>query len=239
VSANNIQYNLQITSLFGATINLTYDDILALPKTTVSADLSCYGNSVTSGDWLGVKLADLLNQAGIDPAAASIDFKAQDGYAVSIPIDTAMRPDVIVAYDLNGSPLAETLRLVVPDANGNIWIAMITSISMSTGQLSQGVSGNNELKPFEQYQSSTNITTQPSQQQQPQIQPTPTASSNKTIVEPVAPPANVTQPQSEQKASGQQGLNFPVEAVYWVLFGIVVAVVAVSFVVYSRKKTKV
>lgn len=230
---------MKITSIAGSTVNLTYDDILALPKTTVSAELYCYGNLVTSGDWRGVKLSDLLNQAGIDPSVTSIDFKAQDGYSVSIPIDTAMGSDVIVAYDKDGSPLAETLRLVVPDANGNIWIAMITSISMSTGQLSQGVSGNNEQTPIEQYQSSTNITTPPSQQQQPQVQPTPTASSNKTIVEPVAPPVNVTQPQSEQKVSGQQGLSFPVEAVYWVVLGIAVAVVAIGFVVYSHKKTKV
>jgi len=229
---------LQITNLAGATINLTYDDILALPKTTVSADLSCYGNPVATGDWRGVKLSDLLDQAGIDPAATSINFKAQDGYAVSIPTDTAMRPDVIVAYDLNGSPLAETLRLVVPDANGNLWIAMITSISMSIAQLNQGVSGNSEQKPYEQTQSSSNITTQPSQQQQPQVQPTPTASSNLTAVEPVAPPTNVTQPQSNQIASGQQGFGFPVEGVYGVVFGIAVAVGAVSFVVYSRKKTK-
>jgi len=86
-------------------------------------------------------LPDLLNQAGIDPSVATVDFIAQDGYSVSIPINTAMRSDIIVAYDLDSAQLNEVLRLVVPEANGNIWIARITSINMSISSVDQVQSG--------------------------------------------------------------------------------------------------
>jgi DMSO/TMAO reductase YedYZ molybdopterin-dependent catalytic subunit len=43
-----------------------------------------------------------------------------------------MQPQLIVAYEKDGQPLVEGLRLIVPGANGAAWIAMITSITMST-----------------------------------------------------------------------------------------------------------
>ena len=85
----------------------------------------------------GIKLSDLLNQIGIDQSVATIDFTAQDGYLVSMPINTAMGSDIIVAYDLEGAQLKGALRLVVPEANGNIWIARITSIKMSLSSVDQ------------------------------------------------------------------------------------------------------
>ena len=131
---------------------MTYEDLLALPKTIVSADLSCYGLSISSGEWGGVKLSDLLDKAGIDPSVLTINFAAQDGYSVNIPISTAMRTDIIVAYDFNDAPLTEVLRLVVPYENGNIWIAGITSISMSNSPVNQVQSGSSGQSIINQYQ---------------------------------------------------------------------------------------
>ena len=235
-ASNNTQWNLPITNLSGTTITFTYDDLLALPKTIVSADLSCYGNFISNGAWGGVKLLDLLNQAGIDTSVATVDFFAQDGYSVSIPINTAMRTDVIVAYDLDGALLTEVLRLVVPDANGNIWIAKITSINTSMSSVDQVQSGTSGQTIINQYQALVNLTTQAPQQPQPIVQIQPITSSNETTIEPVTPPTNVTVPQSEQKIADQQDVVPSFDSVYWVLLGVIIATVAVSVLVYSRKK---
>jgi len=208
-----------------------------MPKTTVSADLSCYGNLISSGAWGGVKLSDLLDQAGIDSSVATIDFTAQDGYSVSIPINTAMRTDIIVAYDLDGAPLTEILRLVVPEANGNIWIARITSISMSISPVDQVQSGTSRQSIINQYQAIINTTTPAPEQIQPRVVTQPIVPSNETTIEPVTPPTIVTIPQSEQKIVVKEDLVFPFEFV-WVLFGVIVMVVVAGFVVYSRKKTQ-
>ena len=234
--ASNTQWNLPITSLSGTTINLTYDDLLAMPKTITSGDLSCYGNLISSGSWGGVKLVDILNQAGIDPSVASIDFTAQDGYSVSIPINTAMRTDIIVAYDLDGAPLTEILRLVVPEANGNIWIARITSISMSMSSVDQVQSGSIGQTIIDQYQAIINTTTPAPQQLQHRVESQPIIPSNETTIESGTTPTIVTIPQSEQKIGGQENSVFPFEFV-WGLLGVIVVVVA-SFVFYSRKKNQ-
>jgi DMSO/TMAO reductase YedYZ molybdopterin-dependent catalytic subunit len=233
-SASTVDWNLEITKLDGSTFNMTYQDILALPQTTVNAYLTCYGNPILAGDWHGVKLADLLNYTGLDPATNSLDFKAADGYIVSLPISTAMRPDVIVAYDLDGTPFTEVLRLVIPGANGNIWISMITSIKMDTALLDVGISGNPIVGPFEQYQASINTTTTQPTQQQLQAQPTPTPT-----IAPTVPPTNNTQPpQNNQQVSSSADSGFKLETIFLVLLGISVAAVAAGFTVYRYKKSK-
>jgi hypothetical protein len=234
------QWNLQITNLTETTTNMTYEDLLALPKITVYANLACYGNPVASGDWQGALLSDILNQAGIDPSVLSIDFEAQDGYSVSMPIDTALRSDVIVAYQLDGLPLIETLRLVVPGANGNVWISMITSISMSTSPLGESISANTRLTPYSPNQNLTTSTdTKEPSQQLPQTQPQPTATNNKpATTQPTPPPANSTYPPSEQQVVGQQGSVMSVEVIYILAVGLVVGLVGACFMVYRRWRLK-
>jgi DMSO/TMAO reductase YedYZ molybdopterin-dependent catalytic subunit len=234
-AANSIQWNLSITSLNKTTINLNYDDLLVMPKTIVSADLSCYGNLISNGAWGGILLSDLLNLAGIDPSVAAIEFTAQDGYSVSIPINTAMRSDIIVAYDLDGSQLNEVLRLVVPEANGNIWIARISSIKMSTSSVDQVQPGTSGQSIINQYQAIINITTPALQQLQPQVETQPSVPSNETTIEPVTPPSVVTVPQAEQKIVEYEDSGSPLEFVLLFL-GAVVLVVVAGFVVHNRKK---
>ena len=133
--------NLMVSNLSNNAVTYSYSQLYAMPQTTVFASEYCYGSLVTYGNWIGVTLAYLLQQSGLDPTVASINFVAQDGYEVSLPIQDALQPDVIIAYQLNGVLLAENLRLVIPEENGNMWIAMITSISMSTTIVAPGTSG--------------------------------------------------------------------------------------------------
>jgi hypothetical protein len=124
-------WQLDITDRTGQQTALTYDQITTMPNTTVEAELYCYGALVTRGQWTGIKITDLLAIANADLTASSIEFTAQDGYKVSIPMETAKQPDVILAYQLDSQPISETLRLVIPMANGNMWIAMVTSMTVS------------------------------------------------------------------------------------------------------------
>jgi DMSO/TMAO reductase YedYZ molybdopterin-dependent catalytic subunit len=154
---------------------------------------------------------------------------------VSMPINMAMRQDIIVAYELNGSPLSETLRLVVPGANGNGWISMITSITMSDSPLDESISTPGSVTPYVPNQ--TSPTVQPSQQKQPQTQlQTPATTNNKNpTTEPTVPPANVTQPPSGQKVAGQYGSIPSVGVVYVLAISAVVGLVVCSVVFWRRK----
>ena len=106
--------NLGVTDLSGTYAEFTYAHILEMPKTIVNADLYCDGALATYGDWGGVLLGYLLTQAQITPPeVGSIQFVASDGYQTALPINIAI--DLIIAYERNGQPLAEGLRLIVPD----------------------------------------------------------------------------------------------------------------------------
>jgi len=134
VSADSVGSDLQVTNLAGDTYNFTRSQVLAMPKTAVSANLYCYGFLMASGNWSGVRLSYLLQQAEADYAnVSSVEFVASDGYQMTIPIEAALREDVIVAYEMDGKPLSEGLRLVIPETNGNTWIATITTISITEG----------------------------------------------------------------------------------------------------------
>jgi DMSO/TMAO reductase YedYZ molybdopterin-dependent catalytic subunit len=238
----NTEWNLKITTLSGTTINYSYDQLLTMPKSTENAALLCFGNLVTSGLWSGVSLGYLLEQVGVDPAVASIDFKAQDGYTASLPIKVAMLPNVIIAYEKDGSPLSEELRLVLPEENGAMWIAAITSITMNNEviDLDQFLASNTIVQ--NQLPSMTSIEQPTIQQQQAPIQSYPTATPKKEPeTEPNTPPTNNTQ--LEKKTIPQQDLttkspDLPTTVIYGIALVAIVASGAVSYLAYSRRRLK-
>jgi len=224
VSAQSTEWNLQVTN-GTTTINYTYDQLLALPETTVYADLYCSdGVLVEGGNWEGVSLSYLLQQVGVIPTVNTVSFLASDGYRFSLSIQGAMQPDIIIAYELDGLNLPEVLRLVVPGEVGSNWIGLITSITMST------------LTPSETPASPTN---QPSTQP---TQPQPTAAPiNENSTEPTTLPANVTQPAQKvsiPQGSNPEGLGFPVVAVYGIAIGATIALAATGYLTYKRRFIK-
>ncbi len=132
VVADDSEWRLIVDGAVDQPLNLTLNDLAAMPKTTVNANLYCYSSLITAGNWVGVRFGHLLEEAGLQNGAASLTFLASDGYAIVLDMPTAMREDVIIAYELNLQPLPEALRLVLPLANGDRWIAWITQITVST-----------------------------------------------------------------------------------------------------------
>ncbi len=235
------EWTLKITNLTGTDTNFSYNQLLEMPITNVSASLLCYGNIVTYGIWSGVSLGYLLQQAVAEPNVASIDFLAQDGYSVSIPLQVASQPNVIIAYEKNGLPLSEELRLVLPDENGAMWIALIASIRMDTTAINLNqylASTAPGLNQIPQMKSIGQSETQP--QKTSQVQPIPTLTpQNETKTEPSTSPTNITVPNqniTSQQNSSSKGLAFPVNIVYGIGFGIIIASAAASFLTYSRRR---
>jgi DMSO/TMAO reductase YedYZ molybdopterin-dependent catalytic subunit len=114
-------------------LNLTLDEIAAMPKSTINATLYCvdYPTApLASGNWTGVRLAYLLQEAGVNQTAVKVAFYADDGYTTDLTAQTAMSEDVIIAYQLNDEPLQEQLRLVVPGRFGYKWISHLTMIEL-------------------------------------------------------------------------------------------------------------
>jgi DMSO/TMAO reductase YedYZ molybdopterin-dependent catalytic subunit len=105
------------------------------------AVLACVSNEVGGqlvghSLWGGVRLADVLDEAGMQPGGVDVVFRAADGYSDSIPVDVARDPSVILAVAQNRRPLTREhgfpCRLRVPPIYGmkNVkWVESIEVVS--------------------------------------------------------------------------------------------------------------
>jgi DMSO/TMAO reductase YedYZ molybdopterin-dependent catalytic subunit len=138
-------------------LSLGLSDIVAMPQFEIAAVNQCSGNSrgffqpsVAGGEWgnggmgnarwLGVRLKDVLDRAGVKAGARFVRFRGLDGTVVpeaprfmkSLDIDHARDGEVMVAYAMNGAQLPMLngfpLRLVVPGWYGTYWIKSLNDI---------------------------------------------------------------------------------------------------------------
>ena len=93
--------------------------------------MNCDDVYITIGNWTGVKLGLLLEEAGLTEPGLSLVFTANDGYSRSMPYSVVLRDDVIVAYEKDGKSLKEVTRLVIPNANGDQWVSDISQIQVT------------------------------------------------------------------------------------------------------------
>ena len=224
--------NLEITNLSGTSISLSYEDLLAMPATTVYAELYCDGSLATYGNWTGILLSDLFNQAQLTPEVSSIQFTASDGYKVTIPIELAMQPQTIIAYQKDGQPLTEGLRLVLAGSNGAAWISLITTITMSSSgaDYPPGVDvGAGKISDLVSAQSSPTPGTLSQQQ--------PLTPKNYSSIQ-VSSPTNVTisnQPMSKQQLSSNVGTSLDA-MIYGAVAVVLMLVVSAIVLTYKRKR---
>jgi DMSO/TMAO reductase YedYZ molybdopterin-dependent catalytic subunit len=108
-SRSRAHYTLRVTGLVDTPLELGYDDLVAMPPTRLTRDFQCVtGWRVHDVEWKGVRLADVLDRAGVQDGARALRFRSFDGaYSESLTLDQARRADVLVAYQLDGSPLSD------------------------------------------------------------------------------------------------------------------------------------
>jgi DMSO/TMAO reductase YedYZ molybdopterin-dependent catalytic subunit len=171
LSADTWRLKLFGTGLRGAPtagnpVEFGYQDLLDLPAETVTARIECAGNgrgffttqqnqtvsgtqwqlgAVGVARWRGVRLATLLERAGLRRSAVDVLPEGLDPAYVTggvnlgrvrrpLPIAKALK-DVLVAYEMNGRPLPPDhgypVRLVVPDWIGIASIKWLGRIEVS------------------------------------------------------------------------------------------------------------
>ena len=136
-------WRLEVTGLVERPQQLSLRDLRRLPLTTEDVTLECAGNgrglyalantsgtqwgrgAVGNAQWTGVRMATLLERAGVKPEARHVWLECADRapagnvppFLRSIPLEKA-RQDVLLAWGMNGAPLSNLhgapLRAVVP-----------------------------------------------------------------------------------------------------------------------------
>ncbi|MEU5593641.1 molybdopterin-dependent oxidoreductase [Streptomyces sp. NPDC020298] len=92
-------YRLKIDGLVDHPRTYTLADLRAQPQTRLVKDVQCVtGWRVPGTPFQGVRLAHLLDTAGVREGAKAIRFTCFDGtYTESLTLDQARRPDILVA----------------------------------------------------------------------------------------------------------------------------------------------
>jgi DMSO/TMAO reductase YedYZ molybdopterin-dependent catalytic subunit len=144
-------FRLTVGGLVERPLSLSMRELHNMRSQTLVATLECAGNgrtlfdppiegekwnlgAVSTAEWTGVPLAEILDRAGPGTGAREVVFRGADGGTVdgrsdpirferSLPLDRARDDELLLAYAMNGEPLpiehGYPLRLIVPG-----WYAM-------------------------------------------------------------------------------------------------------------------
>ena len=155
-------WRLELRGRVERPLSLSLADLRALPAVTRPVTLECAGNgrallaprplsqpwlteAVGTGEWTGVPLRVVLDQAGLADDVVELLFTGLDrgieggeeqAYERSLPRDEALGEDGLLAYELNGEPLPPQhgfpLRLVMAGWYGMAhvkWLGAITALT--------------------------------------------------------------------------------------------------------------
>jgi len=124
-------WRLRITGMVERELEVTFDELLALPLQESVITLMCVSNEV-GGDlignavWLGYPVRDLLRKASPRPGADMVLSRSHDGWTASTPLDVLLDEgrDCLLAVGMNGEPLplehGFPARMVVPGLYGYV-----------------------------------------------------------------------------------------------------------------------
>ena len=143
-SRSDADYRLNVGGFVDTPVTLTLDELRALPATRMTKDFQCVtGWRVHDVKWVGVRLGDLLDRAGVKPGAQGVRFLSFDGvYTETLTLEQARRDDVIVAYEMEGKPVTSAhggpARLYVAPMYGYKSIKWLETIEVSQAMPPEG-----------------------------------------------------------------------------------------------------
>ena len=133
-------WHLEISGLVQNPATWRFQDLMGFKPTTQQTTLMCISNGLDAGlmsnaVWKGIPLRDLLDQAGVISGAARVRLQAVDNYTDTIPLEKAMEPTTLLAYEMNGVPLPHRhgypLRAIVPGYFGEKNVKWLTRIEVT------------------------------------------------------------------------------------------------------------
>jgi DMSO/TMAO reductase YedYZ molybdopterin-dependent catalytic subunit len=112
-------WSLEVSGLVEESFTLDYQELMALPRVTVDADMHCVtGWTTLDNTWEGVAFRTLLERAKPTPEAKWVIAHCEYGYTSNLSLEAMDMDDVLVAWRNHGEDLTPEhgwpLRLVVP-----------------------------------------------------------------------------------------------------------------------------
>lgn len=128
-------YSLEVTGLVETPLRLSYNEVTALPAYRKAVTLNCVEGWSVDILWEGVRISDLLRQAGYDRDGEIVIFRCYDGYTTSLPLEFIVSGDILLAYRMNGIDLPVErgfpFQVVAEDRWGYKWAKWVTAIEVN------------------------------------------------------------------------------------------------------------
>jgi hypothetical protein len=152
------RFRLAVVGAVKRELSLSLGELLAMPRVELAAVNQCSGNSrglfaprvpgaqwgngaMGNAKWVGVRLKDVLDRAGVAPGAVQVRASGLDqppgdapAFAKSLDIAHAMDGEVMIAFQMNGAllPLLNgfPLRLIVPGWYSTYWVKALDKLEL-------------------------------------------------------------------------------------------------------------
>ena len=144
-SVDGQAWRLHVGGMVDKPMTLSLSDLRAMPSVQQYVTFECVSNNVggdlmSTGQFTGVRLRDLVASASPQSGAGWVSFHARDGYAESLSLSQVQgAPEILVAYELNGSPLPTAhgypARIVIPGHYGMKSPKWLDSIELASSEL--------------------------------------------------------------------------------------------------------
>ncbi len=139
-------WHLELNGLVQNPVTYRFQDLKGFNLVEQETTLMCISNGLDAGlmsnaVWKGMTLRDLLDPAGPLADAQRVRFYGVDNYTDTIPIEKALDPTTILAWQMNGVDLPHRhgypLRAIVPGYFGEKHVKWLTRIEL-TGAEAKG-----------------------------------------------------------------------------------------------------
>ncbi|UDY34066.1 molybdopterin-dependent oxidoreductase [Dermatobacter hominis] len=135
-------WRLRVGGMVRRPLELSFRELTERDVVEADITLTCVSNEVGGGllgsaRWLGVRLDDLLEDAGVRRGADQVVGRSVDGYTCGFPVSALDGRDALVAFGMNGEPLplehGFPARLIVPGLYGYVSATKwLTEIELTT-----------------------------------------------------------------------------------------------------------
>jgi DMSO/TMAO reductase YedYZ molybdopterin-dependent catalytic subunit len=126
-------WSLTISGLVKTPKMFSWEEFMLLPQVEDISDFHCVTSwSRLDNKWKGVRFKDIANYCGLLPSAQFAFMKAYDAYSTNLPLEEAMKSDVLLVHQWEGKPLTTDhggpVRMITPQLyawKGAKWVGEI------------------------------------------------------------------------------------------------------------------
>jgi DMSO/TMAO reductase YedYZ molybdopterin-dependent catalytic subunit len=133
-------WHLEVNGLVQNPATYNFRDLTGFVTVEQETTLMCISNGLDAGlmsnaVWKGLTMRDLLDQASPLSNAAKVRLHGVDNYTDTFPLEKALDPTTLLAYEMNGVPLPHRhgypMRVVVPGYFGEKNVKWLTRIEVT------------------------------------------------------------------------------------------------------------